>query len=340
MKVFGKNPTGKRLERLKQSPQYKNGVFSNIEETPMLLEDVSYLRLMYGFISKPAGVTPSKPLPSVKTNLLQPVSKQPVVTWFGHSSYLIQSRGFNLLVDPVLSGYASPFSFLGKAFEGSDIYTVDDLPTIDLLLITHDHYDHLDFITLLKLKDKVKRVVTSLGVASHLEYWGIPENIITELDWWESVTVDSIQLTATPARHFSGRVFDRAKTLWSSFVLDMHGYRIFIGGDSGYDKQFKTIGQKFQRFDLAILESGQYGEHWPYIHMLPEQSVQAAKDLNTAMLLPVHWAKFALANHLWNDPPKRVLAEALKLEQPVVFPMIGEPYIVGEKKEVKKWWEG
>ncbi|MGC4098400.1 MAG: MBL fold metallo-hydrolase [Nitrospira sp.] len=167
-------------------------------------------------------------------------------------------------------GYASPIPMFGKAFAGSDVYTVDDMPPIDVLVLTHDHYDHLDYQTVVKLNAKVKQVVTSLGVGEHLEHWGIAPEKITELDWWETATLpESITITAAPARHFSGRGITRAKTLWSSFILTIHGYQIYIGGDSGYGKHFKEIGERYIKFDLALLESGQYGVGWPNIHMQP-----------------------------------------------------------------------
>jgi L-ascorbate metabolism protein UlaG (beta-lactamase superfamily) len=166
---------------------------------------------------------------------------------FGHSSYLIKHKGITVLVDPVFSGHASPFSFSVKAFPGSDIYKPEDMPDIDMLIITHDHFDHLDYKAVVTLQPKVKHIYTSLGVVSHLRFWGIPAEKITEFDWWDTQKItDNIQLTAAPARHFSGRKFGRGKTLWSSFILELNGYRIYIGGDSGYDSHFKTYWRKIR----------------------------------------------------------------------------------------------
>ena len=198
-----------------------------------------------------------------------------------------------------------------KAFDGSDIYTVDDFPEIDFLILTHDHYDHLDYKTIKKLKPKVKTIYCSLGLSSHLIYWGFNENIITEMDWWQTNKMaDDMTLTAAPARHFSGRGLKRYKTLWSSFILKTSSYNLYLGGDSGYDSHFKEIGEKYGPFDIAILESGQYNTAWPLIHMMPEQTVQAALDLKAKVLLPVHWGKFTLAMHPWNEPVQRVLKAA------------------------------
>jgi len=182
-------------------------------------------------------------------------------------------------------------------------------------------------------------VVAPLGVGAHLEAWGVRPSQITELDWWETMTVapDS-QLVATPARHFSGRRLDRNRTLWASYVLYLPGYRLFLGGDSGYDAQFQRIGEAYGPFDLAILECGQYGQDWPQIHMTPEQTVQAAVDLRAKVLLPVHWGKFVLANHAWDEPIRRVWGAAAIASLPVVSPRIGEPFQLGAEPASALWW--
>lgn len=340
-KVFGKKPWGKRLDRISKSSNYKDGVFQNIEPTSVMNKDANFFMIMRDFYSKPKDVTPLQVVPHIKTDLKSLALETPVIVWFGHSSYMIQSKGFTVVVDPVLSGNASPVKFFGKEFKGTSVYTTDDFPEIDLLVITHDHYDHLDYKTIVKFKDKIKQVVCSMGVGSHLEYWGIAPAKITELNWWENYKVnEGIELTATPARHFTGRLFKRGKTLWSSFVLKLHGRNLFLGGDSGYDAQFKKIGETFGPFDLAFLECGQYGKNWVNIHMFPEETVQAAKDLGAAILFPVHWSKFALSNHSWNESIKRLAVEAKKQNQDYVMPLIGQSYVLGETFEQKEWWLG
>ena len=340
IKAFGKNPSGTQVDIIKQSPNYQDGKFKNIVLTEINPNKVSLVKLLGDYFNKPANTKPGKALPFIKTDLLKLPGEKPTVIWFGHSSYLININGFIILVDPIFSGHASPVSFIGKSFEGSDNYKVDDFPVIDLLIITHDHYDHLDYETIKKINSKVNKIVTSLGVGAHLIYWGIVENKITALDWWEAVAInDYIEITATPARHFSGRGVTRDKTLWSSFVLAANGYKIFLGGDSGYGDHFKLIGEKFKSFDLALLECGQYGKDWPNIHMFPEEVVLAARDLNADIILPVHWAKFVLANHPWNEPVKRLLIAAKATGQTIVTPMIGQPFILGEESEQVAWWE-
>jgi L-ascorbate metabolism protein UlaG (beta-lactamase superfamily) len=339
LKITGKNPSGKHLEQIKQSPNYKENGFKNLSETLMMLQDTSYYELIKKSLNKNPDVKPPSKLPSVKTDLKNIKEDNPVIVWFGHSSYFIRIGNKNILVDPVFSGNASPVSFMVKAFEGSDVYATDDFPDIDYLILTHDHYDHLDYKTIKKLKSKVKSIYCSLGMSSHLIYWGFNENIIAEMDWWQTNELaDDMTLTAAPARHFSGRGLKRCKTLWSSFILKTASYNLYLGGDSGYDTHFKEIGEKHGPFDIAILESGQYNTAWPLIHMMPEQTVGAALDLKAKVLLPVHWSKFTLAMHPWNEPVQRVLKAAASKDIKITTPMIGEPVILNEVYPDKSWW--
>jgi L-ascorbate metabolism protein UlaG (beta-lactamase superfamily) len=337
--VFGKDSVGARLERVLNSPNYKNGAFQNINITSVMAENASYVTLLKDYFNKPSNVKPPKEIPSIKTNLKNLIAKKPTIVWFGHSSYFIKSKETTILIDPVFSGSASPVSFMVKSFEGSNGYQVDDFPAIDILFLSHDHYDHLDFETILKLQPKVHKFYTSLGVGAHLELWGVSPDKIVEFDWWESIKVaDDIVITATPARHFSGRGFIRAKSLWSSFVLNIHGYNLFLGGDSGYDTHFKIIGENYGPFDIAMLENGQYNVLWHNIHTLPEETFLAARDLKAKVLMPVHWAKFPLANHAWNEPIKRLKAVANN-EIKLTTPMIGEPVVLDSLYPETVWWE-
>ena len=338
--VFGKDPSGKRLERIKQSTHYREGAFQNLHPTEVMLKEASMVRMIRDFFNKPKTTEPDEPLPSVQTNLKTLDDNQPSIVWFGHSSYLIKSKGKNILVDPVFSGNASPVSFFAKAFEGANGYGADDMPPIDVLIITHDHYDHLDYKTILALQPKIKKIYTSLGVGADLEHWGVPLDKIVEMDWNQHQRVsDSVEITAVPARHFSGRGFTRAKTLWSAFVLSIDGYKIFIGGDSGYDTHFKALGEQHGPFDIAMLEAGQYGVNWPNIHMMPEETILAAKDLNAKVLMPVHWAKFALALHNWDEPISRVVEEAHRQNVKLTTPLIGEVVVLDSIYPATEWWK-
>ena len=290
-------------------------------------------------ISRPANVSPSAEIPNIRTDLRNLNDKNATLVWFGHSSYFLQVNGFKILVDPVFSGNASPFRFFGKAFPGADHYNAEDIPPLDLLIITHDHYDHLDYPSINKLHDKTEKIVTSLGVGAHLETWGVKSEKITELDWWESFEIaPEVKITATPSRHFSGRTFKRAQTLWSSFVLEIADHKIFIGGDSGYDGSFRKIGSKFGPFDLALLECGQYGKYWPQIHMFPEQTVKAGQDLQARKVVPVHWGKFVLSYHPWNEPIQRFTAAAGVAGLDYYVPKVGEALEINENKPQDPWW--
>ena len=312
-KPFGKLPSGARLEKIEASAHYKKDRFENIIPTPMLSKESSYWAMMAKFLGNGKERSPVGALPFRKTDLkTMTASDKPRITWFGHSSYLISLHGKNILVDPVFSRRASPVQYAGmKSYEGTNEYTAEDMPDIDLVIISHDHYDHLDYQSIIQLESKSKQFCTPLGVGQHLIHWGIEEDRITELDWWEKRDLlPGIEVIATPARHFSGRGLIRNKTLWASFVLRSDDYRIFIGGDSGYDDSFKEIGNKYGPFDIAMLESGQYDIQWPYVHMMPEETVQASIDLQAKVLMPVHWAKFTLALHPWKEPIERLTVKA------------------------------
>ncbi|MCC6288441.1 MAG: MBL fold metallo-hydrolase [Chitinophagaceae bacterium] len=339
---FGELPSGKRLERIKKSPNYKNNRFQNLSETRTMKQGVSIPKITKEmFFTKHPNRSPNKALPFIKPSWFMQPEDTPEITWFGHSSYLLQVDGVNILVDPVFSERVSPVSYAGsKAFEGSNVFSVDDLPGIDIIVITHDHYDHLDYTIIKKLKNYVPLIITSLGVGAHLEYWGVPAKKIVELDWWESYTSkEGLEFIATPARHFSGRTFSRNKTLWSSFVLISKNNKIFIGGDSGYDTHFATIGEKYGPFDMAILENGQYNEMWPNIHMFPEETVQAAIDLKAKTLLPVHWAKFSLSTHTWHDPIDRIMKTANTAGVNIIHPVLGERIPINTTS-TNDWWTG
>jgi L-ascorbate metabolism protein UlaG (beta-lactamase superfamily) len=337
---FGKSPSGERLQRIKKSPNYRNGSFQNQSITPVMAEGVSYFSVSKElFFGDKKRVVPVDSIPSTKTDLLHLDRDKDILVWFGHSSYFMQIVGKRILVDPVLSSYASPFSFTVKAFKGTNRYTTDDIPEIDYLFISHDHWDHLDYETVVKLKPKIKTVVCGLGVGENFEYWGFDKNSIVEMDWNEQATLDSGFVAHTvPARHFSGRGFKRNQTLWAAFVFQTPTHNIFIGGDGGYDSHFAEIGKKFAPIDLAILENGQYNTNWRYIHMLPADLLKAYKDLNAKRLFAGHSSRFALANHPWDEPLEKLAASSKLLQIPLVTPMIGEELNLNDStQEFTEW---
>jgi L-ascorbate metabolism protein UlaG (beta-lactamase superfamily) len=338
---FGATPTGKRLERIKQSPNYRDGQFQNLSYTPQLADGATYFGVIKKFFfTKKVSNKPSRPLPSVKTDLKNLSPDENVVVWFGHSSYFIQVDGKKILVDPVFSGAASPVVFTTRSYLGSDIYTPDDFPEIDWLFLSHDHWDHLDYNTVSRLKSKVKMVITGLGTGAHLERWGFDAEKIIEKDWNETIKLDSrFTVYTTTARHFSGRGFKRNQALWMAFLLQTPTRKIYLGGDSGYDKHFAEIGKQFGPIDLAIMECGQYNPDWKYIHMLPHEIVPAAQELGAKMLLPVHWGKFSLSTHPWDEPINIVTEDAKKAGLPVLTPMIGEKVDLDNPQVFDQWWK-
>lgn len=339
---FGQSPKGERLERIKNSPNYQNGEFKNLHETPVLTSDKSRFQLMLDFmLKKKVRTSPDTPFAVIKTDLKSISPEDDVLVWFGHSSYFMQLKGKTFLVDPVLSNYASPFSFINKAFKGTTLYTHNDFPQIDYLIITHDHWDHLDYKTVMDLKQKIKHVICPLGIGQYFEYWGFDTSKNTELDWYESSELNKeFRLTATPARHYSGRGLKGNQTLWASFVLKSPDHTIFIGGDSGYDTFFTEIGNKYGPFDMAILEQGQYDDNWNLIHMLPDQVFEAAKQLQSKRILPVHNSRFALANHPWDEPLNKMTENHVDSNISVITPKIGELiYLEDSTQHFSKWWK-
>jgi L-ascorbate metabolism protein UlaG (beta-lactamase superfamily) len=337
---FGKLPSGESLNRIKRSSNFRNSAFQNLQETALIAKDASYVSMITKFFGKGVDREPTAELPSAKTDLKN-LSSAPQLVWFGHSSFLISIGGKKILSDPVFSERPSPVQYAGsKSYPGTRVYSVEDFPTLDVIIISHDHYDHLDYGSIRALDEKTSHFVVPLGVGSHLIHWGISKDKITEFDWWEGGEIlPGINITCTPARHFSGRGFRRNKTLWASFILNTGGYNIFIGGDSGYDDSFKKIGDSFGPFDIAMLECGQYDVQWPEIHMMPEQTIQASIDLQSKIVLPVHWAKFTLALHPWKDPIERASAEASRLGVTMATPLIGEPIYLGQQPPAKTWWK-
>ena len=325
-KKFGRLPQGARLERIEKSPNWHGGEFRNLDSTVLMVPGSNRFSAMLRFIfSDKSGLRPDKPIGTIKTDLHKLQRDSNLLVWFGHSSYLLQINGKRFLVDPVFY-LASPVSFINRAFKVTDIYKPKDMPDIDYLIITHDHWDHLDYRTITELKDKVGKVICPLGVGEDFEYWGYAPDKIAELDWNEHASfTDSLCISCIPARHFSGRGLKPNQTLWASFMIESAGTNIFIGGDSGYGSHFKAIGERFGKTDLAILENGQYNKQWSSIHTMPQHLAAEARELKAAQVLTVHHLKYALSRHRWDEPlqnEKKLAAEIAPV--PVLRPKIGE----------------
>lgn len=343
---FGTLPDGVRLETIRKSPHYADGVFHNLLPTPILTDGSGTVgSLLQSFFLQKDNPVPPGPVPTVKTSLKSLDRNTDTVIWLGHSSFFIQLGGQRILVDPVLNDHAAPVSFSTRAFPGSNPYTTEDLPGIDVLLISHDHWDHLDYATLTALRPKIKKAVCGLGVGAHLQRWGFAENSIYEGDWGDSLTQGALAIHITPARHYSGRSLTRSKTLWAGFVLETPQRRIFYSGDSGYGPHFAELGRQFGIFDLVLLDCGQYDKRWNLIHMMPEETAKAADDLHAKALLPAHAGKFSIAYHAWDEPYKRIAAASQDKSWRLVTPRIGEPLLFNmtETKEdnepVSQWWQ-
>ena len=338
VKSVGKDPEGEALSRLDTLPNYKNGSFENLAERSD--STIKRNKLMLFLHNRSKVTRPSLGLPWFKTNLKTLAASAPTVVWFGHSSLLIKTLQGNVLIDPIFSSHAGPLPGLATAFKGTTNYHVKDLPPIDVLIISHDHYDHLDYGTLKRLKDQIKIAVVPLGVAADLIYWGFDPKKIIELNWNQSVTLPGgLRVTATPAQHRSNRTYGKSnKTLWASYVIQADQYRLFYGGDGGYGPHFKQIGKQYGPFDLALLECGQYSPNWPWTHLWLGQAAQAAADLQARLLQPIHWAKFDAADQSWNEPINKLLPAAEKLGIQVNVPQIGQPYTLGDPPKKVVWW--
>jgi len=339
---FGQAPQGDQLSAIEASPHYRDGQFHNALPTPGYTGSKSTLRAWWDFLTvKTDNARPAAPLPVVKTDLARLPAEQETLVWLGHSSWYLQLAGKRILIDPVFSSYAAPFSFLNKAFDGDYPWKAEAMPEIDLLIISHDHYDHLDYATIKALMPKVKRVVTPLGVGSHLRYWGMKPEIIEERDWNQSVRIsDALTVHLLPARHFSGRGLKRNQTLWGSFMFVTPQRKVYYSGDSGYGPHFRAIGEQFGEVDLAIMENGQYDQDWKYIHMQPAETAQAAADLNARAVVPGHNGRFVLAKHSWNDPLIQLARASQDKNYRLLTPELGEPVQVNSAtQQFREWWD-
>lgn len=338
---FGGKPNEESLVKIQNSPNFNgDGTFKNLQLT--LANTGMKLSTIPKFFINGDNKIPKNELPSKKLNkaYFDNEPQQPRITWFGHSALFVEMEGLNIFIDPMLGDVPAPHPLLGNPRFNKELpISIENLPEIDLVLISHDHYDHLDYESILKLKNKVKQFYVPLGIKAHLTIWGVSEEKIKEFDWWEKSSINGIEFISTPARHFSGRGFTRNNTLWCSWVLKSANNSIFFSGDSGYGKHFKEIGDKYGPFDLAMMECGQYNEQWAHIHMMPEETIQASVDVKTKLMMPIHWGAFKLALHEWTDPIVRASNKAKELNVKMATPIIGEAIVLnGEKYPSENWW--
>ena len=328
------------IKRYPQSAQFDGKRFNNkIPRQQLGLTE--FAKLFWDFVfNKPKNTAPESALPLIKLDAQQlAAAADNSVFRLGHSSLLFKMQGKYWLTDPVFTQRASPFKWFGpKRFQPAPI-ALEDLPPLEGIILSHDHYDHLDYHTILQLKDRVRYFLTPLGVGDLLLSWGVAQEKITQLDWWESKNIGGIHFVATPSQHFSGRgMFDSNKRLWCSWSIISDDFRLFFGGDSGYFDGFKQIGNKFGPFDMAFLENGAYDRRWADIHMLPQDTIKAFNDLNAKWLFPIHNAAFDLAFHQWNDPLNQIVALAQEQQINVSMPQLGQGVQFLQPQQEKKWW--
>jgi len=330
----------KRMKRTKNSPQWKNGRFVNT----LPRRDAGFWAMTMNWIKGAEHTSPSGPLPVIMrsaADFKEPPAGGLRVTWLGHSSIFLEIDSYRILIDPVTSERASPFSFVGPAR-----FHPPPLPLVEMqklrphaVVISHDHYDHLDQPAIQGLKSTSIRCIVPLGVGAYLEEWGISPARITELDWWEETEIGDLKLTATPARHFSGRgIFMQDSTLWCGWAFQGKRQRVFFSGDTAMFPGFAEIGKRLGPFDVTMLDAGAYNAMWPDVHMGPEQAVQAHRMVRGRLLLPVHWGTFDLSPHSWIEPAERIIRAARKSGISIVLPRPGESFEPGSHVPTKRWW--
>lgn len=335
--AFGTAATGERRARMERSPQWKDGRFVNPQ--PLVNH---YWDMVEGALDTSAVASPTAPLTVPPTDPRAYDTPPPSglrVTWFGHSTTLIEIDGRRVLTDANWSTRTSPLGWIGPTRYYAPTLALDALPPIDAVLVSHDHYDHLDRATIVALAQTTTATfVVPLGVGAHLEYWGVPPSRIAELDWWERTTIGGLSIVCTPARHASGRLLAQDTTLWAGYALIGAQHRVFFSGDTGLFPAMTKIGDELGPFDVTLIEVGQYHRAWPDWHIGPEQAVRAHQMLRGKVLLPMHWGLLTLAYHGWTEPPERVLAEAARVGAAVVLPPPGQPVEPAASPEPTRWW--
>lgn len=341
---FGGVASKQQQELFSKSKHYKDGKFLNNGGVKMEMSFKDSFKAMWILFKSNSNAKPNKNIAVQKIDsiTIANYNSKTRFIWFGHSTFLLQIKGKNLLIDPMFGDVPAPNPLLGnKRFSNRLPIEIEKLPSIDAVLITHDHYDHLDYESIQKLKSKVNMFYTPLGIGIHLLKWGVEKERIIELDWWQEIKFDELTIRCTPAQHFSGRgISDREKTLWCSWIIQSDEENLFFSGDSGYASHFKEIGDQYGPFDFAFMECGQYNNLWPLVHMLPEETAQAGLDIKAKKMMPIHWGAFKLASHSWTDPVERISKKAKELNVDLVIPKIGEIVEIGlnNSEEIYPWW--
>jgi L-ascorbate metabolism protein UlaG (beta-lactamase superfamily) len=344
MKSLGRRAQGLRLERMKNSPRWGGEGFRNLHPIePGLRDPAAKMPSLSEFLCGGERRVPRRPLPAQNPRELWSKAPQSELraTWLGHSTVLLEIGGYRVLTDPVWGPRASPSRLVGpKRFQPVPV-PIRSLPPIDLIVVSHDHYDHLDYPTICEFAKLGVPFVTSLGVGAHLEAWGVAAERIVELDWWESHALPGTDLsvTAAPSQHFSGRgLHDRNATLWSSMVIRSGRHAVFFSGDTGLTSEYRAIRERLGPFNLVMLEVGAFHPAWGDIHLGPEHALEALKLLGGGVFLPVHWGTFSLAIHDWDQPAESLLVAAPKLDVQLLMPRLGQPVEPAQDYKITPWW--
>ncbi len=337
--AFGALPAGERLQKMEQLPQFVQG---RLENSPVYQNDLALVQNIRSYSQgqqrEPQFAIPVIPLPVAA--LRQPPAAGLRVFWFGHATVLVEIDGVRIMTDPILSERASPFQFLGPARFHAPPVPLDQLTGIDAVVISHDHYDHLDMATVQQLAGGGTHFYVGMGIGAHLQRWGVDLPQIHEMAWWEHADLKGVRIHCTPARHYSGRRSMNNSTLWASWMIRSAQHAVYFSGDTGYAGHFAEIGQRLGAPDIALMKVGAYGDSWLGIHMDPESAVRAHRELGARMLLPVHWATFNLAYHAWEEPILRTLAAAATAGVEVVTPRVGEKVEAGVPFVSQPWYRG
>ncbi|MBW8886873.1 MAG: MBL fold metallo-hydrolase [Fibrobacteres bacterium] len=340
MQALGSKAQGARLERMQASSRFRDGVFRNTFPVGAGLKKGTALATVKEYMCGGRRRVPAGVLPIVDPleTWLRPAQSGLRATWLGHSTVVLEIDGMRVLTDPVWGDRVSPISFAGpKRFHPAPV-EIGKLPRLDAVVISHDHYDHLDYPSILRLVPLDVPFVTSLGVGAHLEAWGVPAHRITELDWWESHRIGDLTITAAPSQHFSGRgVADRNRTSWSSLAMRGPRHSVFFSGDTGLTEEYGEIKNKLGPFDLVMLEVGAWHPAWGEIHLGPENGLKAHALLGGGAFLPVHWGTFNLAMHAW-DEPAEMLVKLAPTDAPLLMPRLGQPIEPGHVQSIDPWW--
>lgn len=339
--VFGGKASKNKMDLFRLSKNFNGKKFINQIPTVMDTRFTTTLGILIDLVKGNPNSRPKREIPVESLHSVLMPNESSKVTWFGHSTLLLEMDGKRLLLDPMFSQTPSPFPlFGGRRYSKTLPIELESLPPIDIVILSHDHYDHMDYRTIKELKDKVSQFCVPLGVGSHLVAWGVDPEKIKEQDWWNESEFDGLTLVCTPARHFSGRnVSDRDATLWSSWVIKGQETKVYFSGDSGYGPHYTEIGEKYGPFDLTLMECGQYDERWSAIHMMPEETVQAHIDVKGKILIPIHWSAFTLALHDWTEPIERVTKASREHNIGIATPKIGEVVLIGSEEYPDSiWW--